>query len=150
MKKGQVAIEFIFILLVIIIYIFTVTKPIIQSGEGAVSDIDSIASMKRETQKITNAINRIYLLGDNSKETITLFIPQENSIFCNSNTIGFIAKINKDEINPPLGVCPENSCEYIAETFSGITINCQQESFSSGQHTIQIQKVNGNIVVGEN
>lgn len=141
-QRGQVAIEFIFILLIIIIYIFTVTKPLIDSSVSAVDDIERISKIKNETEKLSNAVNETHLLGNGTKRTIFLFIPNNARIFCEENLIGFSATINDSEVNPEVQVCANNICDYNADIYSGFTINCLQKSFPTGQYQVTVEKIN--------
>ena len=135
--KGQVALEFIFIILLIVVYIFSVTKPLIESSQGIIEDIDTITRSNNEATKLFNSVKRVSMLAEGSKETIQLFIPLNGEVGCyNDNTIGFRAKINQrtlngTPINSPAALCPNNWCDKNFDT-SGITIECRYDMPTKG------------------
>jgi uncharacterized protein (UPF0333 family) len=111
MEKGQVALEFIFLILIVVVYIFTTTKPIIENSQGALEDVENVAKTNREVTKIVSSINKMTFLGSGSKETLVLDIPINSTIICDTNIIGFISQINLTGTNPAIGVCSENICD---------------------------------------
>jgi uncharacterized protein (UPF0333 family) len=146
-KKGQVAIEFIFILLIIVVYIFTVTKPLIESGSGAINDIERISKIRNQTDLLAETINSTYLLGDGTVKSVIIFVPRDSNIIC-SDTIGFSAKINEDEVNPEIGSCENNICDYNASIYTGINLNCSVNLIRTGQYRIITEKNGQTINVG--
>lgn len=148
MQKGQVAIEFIFILLIIIIYLFTVTMPIVESAQDAIIDIERIVRISNETEKLSKNINEIYFLGTGSRQTINVFIPNYSTINCyeNENKIGFTTQININQINPNLAICPNNICDHNLNLFSGIILRCSQENFVTGNYQISVDKIEENEI----
>ncbi len=148
-SKGQVAIEFIFILLIIVVYIFTVTKPLIESGQDAINDIERINRINSETEKIANSINRVYLLGSGTKETINIFIPQKSQINCfnGENIIGFTSQINENNKNPTIGTCQNNVCDKNMNTFDELILRCQSNTLSEGNYKIIIEKDIDNSII---
>lgn len=147
MQRGQVAIEFIFILLIIVVYIFTVTMPLIQSTESAIIDIEKIGKIKNEADKLNQTINKINLFGDGSKETINVFIPAQTQINCDetNNRISFTAQINRTQINPTIANCNNDICNYEYDQFQNLTLDCVEDVFVSGNYKIEILKADGNI-----
>ena len=142
-KKGQAAIEFIFIILIIMVYIFTTSKPFIVNAQGAIEDIQNITKINYEAQKITDTITQVSLLGVGSKNTITIIVPSRTTLDCNSldNTISFKTNINVTGQNPKVGVCgTDNICEKKFKIRNGITLYCQFTTKTSGVQDIKIQK----------
>ena len=152
-SKGQAAIEFIFIVLLIVVYIFTVTKPLVDSTQGVIEDIDTVTRSNNEAQKIVNSVKRISMLGVGSKETINLFIPINGKVGCyKDGNVGFVAKINQrtldgTPINPGVTLCPGNVCD---KNFSlpTVPIDCQFDRPMEGTQKFAIMKdTDGKIVI---
>jgi len=124
-NKGQVILEFIFIILIVVIYVFTVTKPFIDNSQNTITDIDALTRTNNETNKLVDSINKIYLLGNGSRETLELFVPINGQIICNSadNNIGFIVALN-DGTTHEHSLCPNNTCEKSFELNDAIDLDC--------------------------
>ncbi|MFA6268793.1 MAG: class III signal peptide-containing protein [archaeon] len=107
MQKGQVALEFIFLLLIVIVYLTTVTMPLGKETTALVNDVESVTKANNEVQKLTNAINEVSLLGVGSRKTVTVFAPQDTNIYCNAASISFETKLNQQ---PYPKQCPSGNC----------------------------------------
>ncbi len=144
MKKGQVAIEFIFLILVIIVYLFTVTKPLAESASDAARDIEAITRTDAETQKVVNSVNRLALMGDGSKETISVFTPAKSTIRCfPDGNIGFSLRIS-DKIKPFPQACQSGTCDKNFPVPKSVKINCLLQTLVG---YVQIKKASGEITV---
>ena len=152
-NKGQAAIEFIFIVLLIVVYLFSVTRPIIESSQGIIEDIDTITRSNNEAKKIVNSVKRVSMLGTGSVETVQLFIPVDGEVGCYPDgTIGFKAKINQrtlngTPINQPVGLCPNNLCD---KNFSlpSVAITCMYGAPISGTQKFKIAKTDSGVSIG--
>jgi len=143
--KGQASLEFIFLILVIIIYIFTVTKPISQSAIDSIQDVQEITQTNRETIKIVQTIQNISLLAPTSRETITIVVPDNSRIYCyNDGNIGFRSQININKNNPPISSCPQDTCDKNYSSKS--TLNCKVD-YITGIQKIAITKNDNNISI---
>lgn len=150
-QRGQVALEFIFILLIIIVYLFTVSKPLIDGASDVVNDIERVSRINNETTKISKTINNISIMGVGTKNTVNVFIPLESKLFCfdNSSKIGFSAKINLAKTNPNLNICPNNFCDNNLDLFDNIILNCPTTELSPGNYNILIEKISENEIIVE-
>ncbi|MDD3083957.1 MAG: hypothetical protein PHP82_02965 [Candidatus ainarchaeum sp.] len=149
MQKGQVAIEFIFIILIIVIYLFGVTKPILENAQGVIEDIENISKANYATQQLADTTNKISLLGVGSKETITLFIPKNAKILCNDFNFGFEVEINKTGNNTTVSICEENICKKEFKIREGIELDCMDQNFLYGIVKIVITKQDDTISIFE-
>lgn len=143
--KGQTSIEFLIIVLIIVVYLFTVTKPIIESSQGTIEDIKNLNQTKEETQKLIDSINKINNYSTNSKETIILITPKYSTIYCNNDgNIGFKTEINKKYINPQIRNCENNICDknYSLNT----ALDCQIKEII-GLQKIIIEKKENNVEI---
>ncbi len=125
--KGQVAIEFMFIILIVIVYITTVTMPLVKESKDAVTDVDSIARANNETQKIVNAINDIYLMGEGSRQTVTVYVPENTTIFCEDKNFSFQTKM---ALKPYPIECSSGTCIKTFNMPKNVQIECNLQSLS--------------------
>jgi hypothetical protein len=147
MRKGQATIEFIFIILIVTIYIFGVTKPILENTQGIIEDIENISKANYAAQQIINTSNKISFLGNGSKETITIFVPRNARLECDENKIVLEVEINKTGNNPNVGLCEDNNCIKEYSIRDGIDLNCEGQVFLFGIRNVSIEKVLNKIKI---
>lgn len=151
-EKGQAAIEFIFIILIIVFYLATITRPLVMDARGITEDVSTIIRADSESKKLLNSITEVALMGEGSRKTIMLFVPNDARVHCLDGKVGFGATIKGEpfpEINVTNGTCDGESCcvngscdkNYL--TPSSITINCQR-SLVVGQTQVIVSN-NGTV-----
>ena len=143
MQKGQAIIEFIFLILIIVVYIVSVTMPLIDATKNIVQDTENITRANNECQKIVNSIKEINLFGEGSRQTLDIFIPNNTKIDCNAinNKILFETQLTQ---TPYPAVCPLGKCTK--EFAQNINLICEISQINGPQKVgITIQKTNGNI-----
>ncbi len=148
-NRGQVALEFILIILIIVIYLFTVTKPIIENSQGAIEDIENVSRASNEAQKITNSINKVAMLANGSKDKVSVFVPKNSKIICDSEVIKFESQINETGANPTISICKENICDKNFPIRNNVTLDCQITELLFGRHVVDISKVGNEVVIEE-
>ncbi|MFA5125575.1 MAG: class III signal peptide-containing protein [archaeon] len=121
MKRGQAALEFIFLILVVVVYIVTVTMPLSRDTQSALSDVETLSRANNETQKIMNSINELSIIGEGSKQTLTLFIPENTFIYCTDTNISYEVKLKQ---TPYPIQCSSGTCRKTFLVPSTITLNC--------------------------
>jgi uncharacterized protein (UPF0333 family) len=147
-NRGQVILEFIFIILIVVIYIFTVTKPFIDNSQNTITDIEALTRTNNETEKLVDSINKLYLLGNGSRETLDLFVPIQGKIICNDvdNNIGFTVDLT-NSINQEHSLCPNNVCTKSFELNDDIDLDCLMPEVNN-RATVVVSKENNIIIVG--
>jgi uncharacterized protein (UPF0333 family) len=142
-QRGQVALEFIFILLIIIIYIFTVTKPIVENATGISEDIDSVSRANNEAQKLLNSVTRVSMMASGSKETLNMIVPKKSVVMCHiDGVIGFSTKLN---VKPYPPQCATGACDKNFGMPAGLKVNCPMVTIS-GQGKVTVRKEADNSV----
>lgn len=110
-QKGQAAIEFIMLILIVLIYLLTITRPLVNDAKSLTNDVQIIVRADAEIKRIANSITEVSMLGKGTKKTILLFVPSNTTISCNEikNSISFDLNVEK-AINPPVGDCDDGRC----------------------------------------
>ncbi len=80
--KGQTSIEFLLIILIMLIYLFTVINPALQNSSTALLDTKRVAQNIQHANIIADNINEIGSLSGDSKKTFWVFVPEKSSIDC--------------------------------------------------------------------
>ena len=134
MQRGQAALEFIFLILIVVIYLTTVVMPLTKDSKNAITDIDTIAKANNETQKIMNTIQRVSTFGVGTKETLTVFIPINTTIYCHDKNISFVSTLTT---KPYPAQCPSGTCSKTFLIPANKTMDCLGVTFT-GPNTEQI------------
>ncbi|MCX6801372.1 MAG: hypothetical protein NTZ73_04235 [Candidatus Diapherotrites archaeon] len=146
MKKGQASIEFVIIVFIVILFVFTTTKPLLENAKGLTEDIATITRANNETKKLGNTVMEISMLGAGSKKTIELNVPKNAVVHCyQDRNIGFTVELQV----PPYpedcnnGICDKNI--ITAKSFNGTSpVDCNSELVNiRGQRTIEVKKIEG-------
>jgi uncharacterized protein (UPF0333 family) len=112
-KKGQVSIELMLIIIIVLLYINTVSRPYIESTTGTVQDITRIAQGKLAVDKISNAVGYVSALSGESQQTISIYLPERTRIAWNDiTTQGCIANhfCMQVALEQRIGINPPNAC----------------------------------------
>jgi len=145
MQKGQAAIEFMFIILIVIIYLSTVVIPLTNDSKNAINDVDSISRANNETQKIVNAIQRVSSFGEGTKETVVLIVPQKTNIICLDKNISFRVELTS---TPYPAQCPTGNCTKTFLLPQNQTMDCRNPIVIGPVKTkIVIEKSAGNQII---
>jgi hypothetical protein len=121
MQRGQTTIEFLFIILITIVYITTVTTPLVKSAQTIIYDTENISRTNNETQKIVNTINELATLSSGSRQTINIFLPENTSIYCANKNISFTTVLKQE---PWPTQCPNGNCTKTLTPILNTDLNC--------------------------
>lgn len=131
-KRGQTSIEFILLILFVLVYISSVTNPMVATANNSAEEVSSLGNAKIASQKIANAIDYV-ALAPNAKKTINVFVPENSKIIINmaNNSVDFNADMDNTENPKP---CPpgEASCCRIPDGSGENILVCSgQTNFSN-------------------
>jgi len=145
MQRGQAALEFMFIILIVIIYLSTVVIPLTQDSKSAITDIDALSKANNESQKIINAIERVSTFGEGSKETLTVYLPANTTFTCSDNNLSFQTILTA---KPYPAQCILGSCTKTYLVPQSQTLDCKLETLIGPVKTkIVIEKSSGSKVI---
>jgi len=83
-KKGQASIEFIFLIIIILVYIHAILYPTVTYATSAANDAKRISEASFAAQKLADAINYVSSSSGDSVQILSVFIPKEATISCSS------------------------------------------------------------------
>ena len=93
--KGQISVEYLLLIVVILIILGTVTLPLIGRSVDASNDISWTSDAKNAISSVGNAVNIVYSNGPHAKRTLTVYIPKNGMKFNNTgNTIGLVTTLS--------------------------------------------------------
>jgi len=143
MRRGQAAIEFIFLVLIVIVYITTVVIPLSRDAQNVISDVDGVSRANNETQKVVNAINEVSSLGEGSRQTVITFLPIDSAIYCKDKNISFEVKLKQA---PYPAQCQNGVCKKTFKIPSTATLDCRAPNISGGKTSVIIEKSADKII----
>ena len=163
-KKGQLSVEFVLIMVMILLYVSTLIQPKIVQFQGISGETFGLGYTSLAANKIINAIDLVQLSGKDTVQTITVFVPENGNIICNGtgalpvdqNTITFkyvlTSRIGGTAVTT---YCPEELGQYTCikklSPQSGAGINCGSgfnslAGVSHGSFRFQITKTSSGPV----
>lgn len=86
-KKGQASIEFIFLVIIILVYIHAILLPTVNYATSAANDAKRITEASFAAQKLADAINYVSSSSGDSVQVISVFIPKDAAISCASSSV---------------------------------------------------------------
>ena len=117
-KRGQISIEFILILLIVIIYIFSVIQPTSKIATESTNDIARLSQAKIAAQKIATGINQLEANQSIGKKTISVLVPKNSTVRCGTGTEEgkIIFEVTMSEYGPSPPECydsppPDEICD---------------------------------------
>ncbi|GEM_PF-3156840 len=105
--NGQTTIEFLFIVIIAMVYVSSVVVPELDVSKTAADDTIQLAQTKIAAEKLANAIDSVAAATGEAKQTITLFVPARGTIEC----------VNCTDISNPAGCESTGSFNAIKLTF---------------------------------
>lgn len=169
MQKGQISIEYLLIISLMLLYITTIILPNVDLSSKAAKEIAGISQARLAAEKIANTANEVALSGERTRQTITVYAPAGATIKCaNPQENGKPATISFD-YNLSLGIIvdackndggngenQESECSKDFNTVSGFNFTCTRGSFpilgeEKGTITgVQVEKINSNVTITGN
>ena len=148
-SKGQISIEFILIILIVLIYIHSVIQPTAKAAAQSTEDVARLAQTKLAAQKLGAAINELQANQSDGKKTIELFVPKDGTVTCNgsANVIEFSATMSS--LRNPQG-CTNKVCSGSVKliTGAGSGLSCFGGSNASNVfREVTVSKTNSGIDV---
>ena len=115
-RRGQISIEFILIVLIIIIYIHSVVQPTLMIATESAQDTTRISNVKLAAEKLAGTINQLEASQGNGRKTIDLFVPEKSYVECTPTSIDFGATLS-DRLGTPAG-CSNGMCSSSIQTLA--------------------------------
>ena len=157
--RGQVSIEYILLLIIMLIYVQIMIQPILETAVNSSEEISRLGQVKAAAEKLTNAVDFVSLSSGNTKQTVSFFLPPETSISCSPSTKQFTYTAN---INITHEACQDDAdgddllCTKRIPVVGSSQLNCvnfgRGQSISSASATgryydVAVRKVGDTVYV---
>ena len=159
MSKGQITVEFLIILSVLLLYISVLILPNAKLAMEASGEVAGLAQVRLAAEKIVDTANLVSLSGAYAKQTIKVFVPKHATIKCTPiddpvESI-YYAEITFEFAHPDIGKYPldecselnsnlEKMCTKTFNTIIGLPVQCNEfpliSSVQGSTYTIEITK----------
>jgi len=114
-KNGQLSVEFILIVLVVLILIETIIIPLRDYSEASIKDITTISYLESDAKKILQAISDLNAYSD-GKLDVKLHIPEDANFYIVTYThfnipfsgVSYSYTLKSQDLN--VGSCDSNGC----------------------------------------
>jgi len=82
-RRGQVSIEFILLIVIVLVYIYMTVWPLMEDATASADDVKRVSETKIGAMKIANALNEAAVNSGDSRKTISILVPVDAAIECN-------------------------------------------------------------------
>ncbi len=147
-QKGQVAIEFMLLIVIVLLYIQTILQPAIFESSNSLNDSTKIAEAVFAGKKLANEIDFIASSSGAAKTTITLFLPSDTNIYCNATFDAIQIDIGTDsklDISTATGATcdpTDKKCYKSIELFQSLA-NCNMDA----EHPMQSRENPNKVMI---
>ena len=137
-KRGQIAIEFILVLVILLAFLQFVIQPALNSGETALQDVKRVGEAKNAALRFVQTLNALEGSFDGSVMNITIFLPEKSRITCEENNQRVVWQA---DLNQNSGACTASN-ENVSDNddlkctqFISTTANfsCVPETFEAAE-----------------
>ena len=133
--KGQVSVEYLLVILVVLIVLGTVTIPMIGSSVSSSSDVSKSSDAKTAVDTIANAADLVYANGPGSKRTLSVYIPNHTAFTTGTDGISMVVPLS------------DSTTKTITRDTDSQLSNKNLNSVSAGWHTVVVEwKQNEKVV----
>ncbi|MBI4044884.1 MAG: hypothetical protein HY392_04195 [Candidatus Diapherotrites archaeon] len=142
MRKGQISIEYLLIISLMLLYITVIILPNVDLSAKTAKEIAGISQARLAAEKILSTANEVALSGEKTRQTIRVYVPARTFIDCNITSVGMPATISFDynlSLGIPVYACDERDggnempegteCSKDFNTVSGFNFTCTLGSF---------------------
>ncbi|MDI9617595.1 class III signal peptide-containing protein [Methanothermobacter sp.] len=88
-SRGQVSLEYLLLILVVILVLGGVTIPLIGSSIEASTDVSRASDAKVAVQTLADAANIVYSNGPGAKRTVSFYLPVDGVLLFENNRVIF-------------------------------------------------------------
>ncbi|MFH1391364.1 MAG: hypothetical protein ABIH20_03580 [Candidatus Diapherotrites archaeon] len=107
--KGQASVEFLFTILIAIMFIVALVQPSAELASNSTKDVANLSKLKVSAEKLADTIQFVALSGEGTKQTINIVVPAEATINCSGNLLETTySALSHNQINIPY--CVSGSC----------------------------------------
>lgn len=103
-KRGQVSVEFMLLIVIVLLYIQTVIQPSLTIAANSVNDSVRVGQARFAAEKLSNAVEFAQSTYGETKQTIKILIPKDSKIECDQDNKKFEMKVT---INSDIAACPQ-------------------------------------------
>ncbi|MCE5214833.1 MAG: class III signal peptide-containing protein [Methanobacterium sp.] len=86
-SRGQVSAEYIFLILIFLIILTTVTIPFAGNAISSSQNVSITSDAQTTLSSIVNAVNVVYANGPGAKRTINVYFPQDANLVYSTNLL---------------------------------------------------------------
>lgn len=86
-SRGQASAEYLFLILIFLIVLATVTVPFAGNAISSSQNVSITSDAQTAVSTLVNAVNVVYANGPGAKRTVSLFIPQNTNLVYTSNVL---------------------------------------------------------------
>lgn len=124
-KRGQLSVEYLLLVLIILIILGTVTIPLIGNSIDASMDVSMVSDAKTAVESISSAADIVYSNGPGSRRTMDIYIPQGTNLNTANNIVGMNITYSQGTkfVNSTVNYRLNNATTAVSKGWYRVTVN---------------------------
>ncbi len=137
--KGQVSVEYLLVILVILVIFGSISIPLVQNSISSSMGISQVSDAKTAVSSIANAVNVVYANGPGAKRTVSVYIPEDVSLvnFADTTTNNSFLGMNIIYHNGTVNGTDTTASKNVNQSVNYNNFNTPL-TLTKGQHNIQV------------
>jgi len=151
-KKGQIAIEYIILISILLLFFQAIIYPNVNFSENMVQDIHGITQTKQSIDKLSNDLSSFVSSSGYGKRLVYFYLPTSSKIICDGTTIDYNITISSQSPQPNISNCRDvdnpNTCYFSKQLFIGsFSLNCPADGIGPGYNGyLEIEKTSAGVL----
>lgn len=141
--KGQIAIEFLFLIVIAMIYMQTISSPALELAADAMDDVTRLAQIRVAADNIANNIESLEASVE-GRRTITVFVPENGTITIEDDGVVFEITLNR---TATVEGCNDTICSKQIEFGGSVSITGNTVFNGRGLYEVVLEKAEGSEVI---
>lgn len=129
-RKGQVAVEYIILISMLLLFFQAVLYPSVNFSENIIKDTSAITQTTTSINKLELSISSIVSSPGYGKRLTYFYLPKNSTLSCDENSIHYNITISNQKPIPPLTNCvisqdkPNVNCSFSKEIYGTPKLSC--------------------------
>ncbi len=154
--RAQVSLELMLLIMVMLLYVQTVTQPVVQLTAKAVQDVGSVGKTRLAFDSLFDAVEGVGVSTGDARRVLEVFVPLGARLSCDSaaRSLSFEVRLEPSLEKVPAcaqdGDGDDSKCTHVKVFSGGFALDCRVPGAAwqgPGWKTVSVTKANGGVVV---
>ena len=146
-KKGQLSLEFVLIMVVILLFMQTIILPSVDIAVSSAKDVKKVSEVSFAAEKLADTINYVASSSGDTIHNVSVYIPEGAALSCEDVVIRMTATLERDAVGCTNSAVCDKTFPLVES--SSLDIKCSNPWTVNGpkMQKYQIFKIEGDVFV---